>query len=178
MQPGITCFCGCLAALFNAVLKKQNPASLLYLNQTTCMKTGSYAFKIGAIGLSYLFLSTGCFKGVDGYDCVSGTCQEVADGNFSSLAACQQNCSSGGSGNIQVTFWVETPVDLPITVYVNGQSLSITSYYPSGATCGYPGCATFSLPPGTYSWNASASSGTWSNSSTWSSSCHTMKLNP
>jgi hypothetical protein len=142
------------------------------------MKPGSYAFKIAAIGLTLLFLSTGCFKGVDGYDCVSGTCQEVSDGNFSSLEACQQNCNSGGSGDIQVTFWVETPVDLPITVNVNGQSRSITSYYPSGATCGYPGCATFSLPPGTYSWNASASSGTWSNTSTWSSSCHTMKLNP
>ena len=103
------------------------------------MKTGSYAFKIAAIGLTLLFLSTGCFKGVDGYDCISGTCQEVSDGNFSSLEACQQNCSSGGSGDIQVTFWVETPVDLPITVNVNGQSRSITSYYPSGATCGYPG---------------------------------------
>jgi hypothetical protein len=142
------------------------------------MKPDSYAFKIAAIGLTLLFLSTGCFMGVDGYDCVSGTCQEVSDGNFSSLEACQQNCNSGGSGDIQVTFWVETPVDLPITVNVNGQSRSITSYYPSGATCGYPGCATFSFPPGTYSWNASASSGTWSNTSTWSSSCHTMKLNP
>ena len=142
------------------------------------MKPGSYAFKIAAIGLTLLFLSTGCFKGVDGYDCVSGTCQEVSDGNFSSLEACQQNCNSGGSGDIQVTFWVETPVDLPITVNVNGQSRSITSYYSSGATCGYPGCATFLLPAGTYSWNASASSGTWSNTSTWSSSCHTMKLNP
>ena len=178
MQPGITRFCGCLAVLFNAVLKKQNPASLLYLNQTTCMKLGSYAFKIGAICLSCLFLSTGCFKGADGYGCVSGTCQEVADGNFISLEDCQQNCSSGGSGNIQVTFWVETPVDLPITVYVNGQSRSITNYYPSGVSCGYSGCANFSLPPGTYSWNATANTGSWSNTSTWSSSCHTMKLNP
>lgn len=167
-----------MAALFNAVLKKQNPASLLYLNKIICMKLGSYGFMMGAICLSCLFLSTGCFKGVDGYDCVSGTCQEVADGNFISLEDCQQNCSSGGSGNIQVTFWVETPVDLPITVYVNGQSRSITNYYPSGVGCGYSGCANFSLPPGTYSWNASASTGTWSNTSTWSSSCHTMKLNP
>jgi hypothetical protein len=142
------------------------------------MKQRLFYFLASAIYLNFLVLTSGCFKGPDGFDCVSGNCQEVSGGSFSSITNCQQNCSSGGSGTIQVTFWVETPVDLPISVNVNGQTRSITNFYPSGVSCGYSGCANFSIPPGTYAWNASASSGTWSNTSTWSSSCHTIKLNP
>ena len=77
------------------------------------------------------------------------------------------NTSSGTctyTGN--VTFWFGS--NMPnATVTINGQSATITQYYPSGApSCNAVGCANFTLPVGTYSYKATSSLYTWGYSNT------------
>jgi hypothetical protein len=92
--------------------------------------------------------------------------------------------SCGGSGTTtsttgQAMFWTGADQKCgAITVKVNGQSKSITSYSTSSApACGTAGSATFDLPVGTYSYTAECSLYKWSGSITViSSSCSKIKF--
>jgi len=79
----------------------------------------------------------------------------------------------------KVIFWTSSDLGCGnISVNVNGQILTITSYYYQGSpSCGAAGCATFQLPVGTYSFTASCSNGTWSgNFSVTASGCLLFRL--
>jgi hypothetical protein len=77
--------------------------------------------------------------------------------------------TSGGSQTGQAIFWIRTDLGVgPISVYVSGSYAGqITVYSTNGQTpsCGTSGFVTVTLPPGTYSFNASASGGTTWNGS-------------
>jgi hypothetical protein len=85
----------------------------------------------------------------------AGGCQKV-----------QLTSSGGGSSTGQAMFW--TAFDRGcgnINVVINGVTKQISSYYTSSIpACGASGCATFDLPPGTYSYSASCSG--WSTTGT------------
>lgn len=72
----------------------------------------------------------------------------------------------------KVTFWVQNDFGtgtIEVTV-VGYTTKSISSYYISGISgsgCGPSGCATYSIPPGSYSYSALATGSTL----TWSGSC-------
>ncbi|MBS1775927.1 MAG: hypothetical protein JSS64_06560 [Bacteroidetes bacterium] len=88
------------------------------------------------------------------------------------------NGNSGGN-NGQVMFWTQTNSNCgSITVNCGGYSASVSSYFSSGApSCGANGCATFTLPPGTYSYTAKCSSKNWNGTVTVSSNgCYKMQL--
>ncbi|MGG5507080.1 MULTISPECIES: hypothetical protein [unclassified Myroides] len=72
--------------------------------------------------------------------------------------------NGGGSSDGQISFWIGSDYQCgPITVTVNGQSRSITSYYSNGiADCNATGNANFTLAPGTYSFTATCQSYNWS----------------
>ncbi len=75
----------------------------------------------------------------------------------------------GGSTYGNVDFWNDNPAVGLITVYVSSSSGSITSNV-TPSSCGTSGCANFSLPAGTYSYSASATTGeTWSGNVNFSS---------
>ena len=62
-----------------------------------------------------------------------------------------------------VTFWQETGSGFGITVVeINGSSANITQDYDADPDCGDPGCATFNLDYGTYSYTASDGNSLWS----------------
>jgi len=87
------------------------------------------------------------------------------------------DCGGGGSGTVTVTFWTASSSFGTIYVTLNGQTKSITNYYSSIPSCSATGCATFTVPSGTYSINASANSGaTWSGTNTFTSNCTTLEL--
>lgn len=94
---------------------------------------------------------SGCRKDVYG-------CTDPYAYNYNSAA----NLSNGSCvyyGN--VTFWFASNM-ANATVTINGQSATITQYYPSGApTCNAVGCANFTLPAGTYTYTAVSSQYTW-----------------
>jgi hypothetical protein len=81
-----------------------------------------------------------------------------------SVTVTQGNCTMQQivctTGN--VTFWMDTAGN-SISVSVGGQTLNITTAYTSSnPNCGASGCANFLLPTGTYTYNASSASNTWS----------------
>jgi hypothetical protein len=89
--------------------------------------------------------------------------------------------SGGGSGSSSTgnaTFWVASDLGCgTITVSVNGQSKTISSFYSTSPACGASGCANFTLAPGTYNYSASCSGKTWSNSITVTAGgCSKMQL--
>ncbi len=90
-------------------------------------------------------------------------CTDPTASNYSSYA----NVSDGScTYNGQVNFWTAVNTYGQITVTIYGQTGYITSYYYSGTpTCGSTGCATFTLPVGTYTFYAYNGSGTTWNSS-------------
>jgi hypothetical protein len=94
---------------------------------------------------------SGCRKDV--YGCMDPTAY-----NYNSAA----NISNGTCvyyGN--VTFWFASNM-ASATVTINGQTGTITQYYPGGApSCNAAGCANFSLPVGTYYYTAQSSQYTW-----------------
>ena len=84
-----------------------------------------------------------------------------------------------GSTSGQVTFWIASDLGCGnITVTINGSSALISKYYLATPTCGMSGCATFTLPAGTYSFTASCSKYTWSDSglAVTAGGCFTMQL--
>ena len=93
------------------------------------------------------------------------------------VASCGTTTATPSSG--QGMFWTASDQNCgPITVTINGQSKTITSYYSSVTpSCGANGCANFSLPAGTYSYKATCSSYQWSGSITITAGgCFKMKL--
>lgn len=92
-------------------------------------------------------------------------------------------CGGGGGGGGttgNITFWTQSDHGCgPISVTIsNGQTGTINSYFTSGLTsCGASGCANFTLPSGNYSYTATCSGYTWSNSFTITAgSCSLKKL--
>ena len=78
-----------------------------------------------------------------------------------------------------ITFWTDKNYCGTISVTLTGQGTrTITGYFPSGIPeCGANGTATFTnVPYGTYNFNASCTSHSWSGSITLSHSCYTMLL--
>ena len=78
-----------------------------------------------------------------------------------------------------VTFWQPAGGNYGITVVeVEGNTANITSDYTSAPDCGDPGCATFNLDYGTYSFTAAdAETGAvWSGSFDIDGSCLTFEL--
>ncbi len=86
------------------------------------------------------------------------------------------NTSDTGEG----MFWTSSDLACGnIDVYVDGSyEGEITSYYSSGvSSCGASGCVTFTRDPGTYSWTADCSNGSWSGNITISEGgCSKMEL--
>lgn len=115
--------------------------------------------------LFYLFTSlwfTGCEKQTD-------TTTNSGTGNGG---------GSGSDGTGNAMFWIAADLGCgPITVLVNGQSKTITSFYGTSPACGTSGCANFTLAPGTYTYSASCSGKTWSNTITVTAGgCSKMQL--
>lgn len=79
--------------------------------------------------------------------------------------------------NGKVVFWINKNV-YGITVTINGQMGYITKYYQDyNPTCGSDGCATFTLPVGSYSFHATNNSLDWNgNISITSNGCSPMLL--
>ena len=76
-----------------------------------------------------------------------------------------------------VTFWQETGGGFGITVVeIEGSSANITSDYDAAPDCGDPGCATFNLDHGTYSFVASDGVSEWSGSFDIDGDCLTFQL--
>lgn len=88
--------------------------------------------------------------------------------------------SGTGTSTGQVIFWTASDHGCgPISVSINGQSGTISSYYSSTPSCGASGCATFTLDPGTYTYSATCGTYTWGSKSVTitANSCFKMKLN-
>ena len=76
-----------------------------------------------------------------------------------------------------VTFWQELGTGYDITVVeINGSSANITQDYAELPDCGDPGCATFNLDYGTYSYTATDGSAIWSGTIEVDGSCLTVEL--
>lgn len=92
-------------------------------------------------------------------------------------------CGGGNGGGSSTTgnvmFWKSSDLGCgAITVTLNGQSSSMSGYYPSGTpNCGASYSANFTLPVGTYNFTASCTSYNWSGSVTVSADgCSKMRL--
>jgi hypothetical protein len=108
------------------------------------------------------------------------TCQDARNANTGGQIY-RYNESGGGGGSTtgQVMFWIQSDLGCGnITVTVSGSSKSITGYYSGGApSCGSSSTATFTLNPGTYSFNASCSGKTWNgNVTVTAGNCFKMQL--
>ena len=74
----------------------------------------------------------------------------------------QLTSSGGGSTTGQGMFWIASDLNCgTVNVTINGITRSISQFYASSPPCSSPGCATFDLSPGTYSYTASCSGRTW-----------------
>ena len=77
------------------------------------------------------------------------------------MASCKKD-DRGGS-NTNLTFWTASNCSPnPITVMVNNETSVMTEFFPAMTpACGDQGCASFSLPAGTYSFVATNGDTTW-----------------
>jgi len=103
-------------------------------------------------------------------------------GQCTSLGTTGNSGSTGGnSGSTtgSATFWVSSDFSCGnITVSVNGQNKTITSYYSNGTpNCAASGCANFTLAGGSYSFTASCSGHSWQGTiNVTSGGCSRMQL--
>lgn len=98
----------------------------------------------------------------------SGSGSSSSGSSSSSSSGSSSSSSSGGNGSGEVSFFTRSDKECGnITVTVSGYgSRTISSYYSSGInSCGLPGCANFTLPPGNYTFSATCSNYTWGPSS-------------
>jgi len=85
-------------------------------------------------------------------------CMDPASDNYNPLATAD-NGTCQYSGN--VTFWYNSG-GTSATVIVGGKTGYITSYYSTySPSCGATGCASFTLPVGSYTYVATSSWHTW-----------------
>jgi len=90
------------------------------------------------------------------------------------LASClkdngyNHNYNSNFGNSSDLTFWMAANCsNNPVVVTVDSQTAQITQFYPNGQpSCAAIGCANFNLPPGTYTYMATASDTTWRGSVT------------
>ncbi len=97
----------------------------------------------------------------------------TADGHSESHSGYWQivtvNTDEGDTGNSdpQITFWVSKDFgNGNIKVTLNGTTKYISKYYSSTPTYGADGCASFTVSPGTYSWQAKSGDKTWNDTQT------------
>ena len=110
-----------------------------------------------------------CPTGYSGNNCEYDACYSVTCQNNGYCSSGYCVCPTGYTGTYcenattgNVSFYTTSNYGY-VSVYVSGYSATITSYYPSGINyCNSSGCANFTLSPGTYSFSASSSSGSWS----------------
>lgn len=120
-----------------------------------------------------------------GFDLVSvSSCPTASGGSSGTGGSGTGGSGTGGTGTGtttgQIMFWTASDQGCGnITVTVSGSSGVISKYYASRPSCGASGCATFTLPAGTYSFTASCSKYTWSDSglTVTAGGCFTMQLN-
>lgn len=102
-----------------------------------------------------------------GFDLVTiGKCETITGGGT----------STGGTGNI--VFWTNSDLGCGvITVKVNNQTGSISSYHGTSPVCGAAGTANFTLPAGNYTYTAECSKYKWTSTFTITAgSCFKMQL--
>lgn len=112
-----------------------------------------------------------CDNGIcdDGYcDCFDGYYGDNCQYTYNTGGGSGGSGSGGGSGGASTgsaMFWAYQLHCGPITVSLNGVGTStITTAANSSPSCGTAGYANFyDLAPGTYSYTATCSNGTWSN---------------
>ncbi len=107
--------------------------------------------------VAFLLIGTSCKKN-------SGCTDSSADNYDYNADVNDGSCEYSG----QVMFYISSAYNY-VDVNCNGSSKTITLYYPSGATCGAAGCATYEFPTGTYTYYAEEQGilgDTWSGSVT------------
>jgi hypothetical protein len=100
--------------------------------------------------------ASGTFSGtvLDG----AGNSKTFTDGKFNARIG---TAGGGGGGNGQVMLWAQQGCNAgPITVTVNSQSGTITTFQPSVPACGTAGTANYTLPAGTYTWSSTCNGNT------------------
>ena len=142
---------------------QDGPTATVSVNGQTANVTASYQSGAPACGIS----AAGCAN----FTLPAGTYPYTASSALSSWnGTVTIYASSCALVNLQqstgaVTFWTNTSSFGNITVTVTGNgSATVTSYITGGVpSCGFTGCATFDLLPGTYTYSAvSVSGSTWS----------------
>ncbi|MBC7641435.1 MAG: hypothetical protein H7174_03715 [Flavobacterium sp.] len=94
----------------------------------------------------------------------SGTITVTSNGCSKFQLTSSGSGGGGGTTTGQAMFWTASDLGVGnITVTCNGSTKYITGYSSAGApSCGSSGAANFTFNPGTYSFNASGGSSTWS----------------
>jgi hypothetical protein len=99
---------------------------------------------------------SGTFSGtvLDG----TGASKQVKDGKFNATIGTSSGGGGGGGGGTTtgtVMLWsTQNCNGANISIKMNNQPGTITSFYPSLPNCGAPGCPQFTLPTGSYVWKA------------------------
>ena len=109
--------------------------------------------------------------------CIIPGCMYPTATNYNSAATVDNGSCVYANLTGRVVFWYNSSGS-QATVLINGQQGAITQYYASSTpTCGSAGCATFTLPVGSYSFTASSSFSNWSGTVTVSANgCFTELL--
>jgi len=117
-----------------------------------------------------LMATMSVFAAILHVSCNKNECKDVSCQNGGSCNEGTCSCPTGYSGSRcetklpgQVSFFTTIDYDAgDISVTINGETKLITSVYPKGIKgCEVSGCANFSLPAGTYRYQATHSRKTW-----------------
>lgn len=140
---------------YNAKITEYFPA-----DTPTCGSQGCANFR--------LYAGTYNYSAANGDSAWNGTVVVTLNGCTLERLGC-------ATGNI--TFYFDTAGENAATVTIGGNTGQVTtSYTTSVPTCGAPGCANFSLPTGKYTYTATSSSGTWSDTVTITANACILKL--
>ena len=134
------------------------------------MKKGftKLSFTILVIGVMSMLFSSCEKEEAEIYGCIHPSAT-----NYSSYATADDgSCEYSG----EVMFWYNSN-GTSATINIGGKIRYISSYYSSAPSCGSSGCATFTLPIGSYNFMASSTWSTWSGTvSVTSTGCSKMLL--